>query len=118
MLDASATGGENIEGAISILTRYFRAQKLSVLCLHMTRWGTPYWDRVRPLSWSRCMSDGLVLTILCSSEGKSNLIRIKQRIKFLIFFPWIITNLTRISDSIVTSKCRIWKLELRSQQIL
>jgi hypothetical protein len=42
MLDASTTGGENIEGAIYILTRYFRAQKLSVLRLHMTGWGTPY----------------------------------------------------------------------------
>jgi len=26
----------------------------------------------------------------------------------LIFFPWIITNWTKISDSVAASKCGIW----------
>jgi len=49
MLDASAVGGENIEGAISTFTRFFRAQKLNALRLHMTGWATPYWFRNRQL---------------------------------------------------------------------
>jgi len=68
MLDASAAGGDNAETAISSFTKFFRAQKLSALRLHMTGWGTPYWNRVRPLFWSRCMPGDLVLRTLCPSK--------------------------------------------------
>jgi len=42
LLDASAKGGKNIDRAVSTFTRFFQAQKLSTLRLHMVGWGTPY----------------------------------------------------------------------------
>lgn len=68
MLDASTAGGENVKTTISNFTKFFQEQKLSVLRRHMTGWGTPYWGRVRPIFWGRCMPEGFVLKTLCLSK--------------------------------------------------
>lgn len=69
LLDASTTKGENIETTISNFTKFFEAHKLGALRRHIAGWGTPYWDCFRPLFWSRCMPDGLVLRTLYPSKG-------------------------------------------------
>ena len=72
MLDASAEGGENIDRAISTFTRFFKAQKLHALRLHMMCWRTPYWICACSFRWSRPMPNGLVLKTLCVSKDTCN----------------------------------------------
>jgi len=69
MLDAFTAGGKNVETSISNFTKFFQARKLSAFHRHMIGWGTPFWNHVRPLFWSRCMPDGLILKTLCPSKG-------------------------------------------------
>jgi len=51
------------------------------------------------------------LLAMASNEGKSSRFQNKQRIKIRFSFLGSLRINTWISDSIVTSKCGIWKLE-------